>query len=143
MDTSAVVNWAAPGANKVGPVKNQGGCGSCWAFAASTNQEAIDQITHGKSYVRHSEQEYVDCSAGSCNGGWFTQAWYWSRDNGVSAESDYPYVARDQACAHAGKTKVSSVDTVGSLPSTAEAERYLKETGPFTVAVAAGNSTWY
>ena len=79
--------------NKVGPVKSQGSCGSCWAFAAATQQESADQIKHGKSYVRHSEQEYVDCSGQNCSGGWMTTAWSWSKYNGVSAESDYKYTA--------------------------------------------------
>jgi C1A family cysteine protease len=46
----------------VGPVKNQGSCGSCWAFAATTVQEAMDLIKFGGNYVRQSEQEAVDCA---------------------------------------------------------------------------------
>lgn len=129
--------------NKVGPVKNQGGCGSCWAFAAATQQESADQIKHGKSYVRHSEQEYVDCSGQNCSGGWMTTAWNWSKNNGVSAESDYKYLAANGSCHHTDYNKVSYANSWGYLGSAAEAETYLQTQGPFSVALNAGNSTWW
>ena len=53
VDTSLSLNWVSLG--KVGPVKNQGGCGSCWAFSALSTQESIDMIAHNAPYTRLSE----------------------------------------------------------------------------------------
>jgi len=79
----------------MGPVKNQGSCGSCWAFAATTAQEAVQAIHSGTSPVRLSEQEGVDCCENSsgCNGGWMDHYWQFSRDNGSQSVDDYPYEA--------------------------------------------------
>jgi C1A family cysteine protease len=63
------VDWRSKGA--VNAVKNQGGCGSCWAFSAIAAIEGHFKIQHGalKSF---SEQECVDCDRQSngCHGGW-------------------------------------------------------------------------
>ena len=88
------VNWVEAG--KVGPVKNQGSCGSCWSFSALTTQEAMQSIQTGASPVRLSEQEGVDCVAKShgCGGGWMSHYWEWTRDNnGAQSNEDYPYEA--------------------------------------------------
>ena len=45
----------------VGPVKNQGGCGSCWAFAATTTMEAVWALKNNEAPQRMSEQQLVDC----------------------------------------------------------------------------------
>jgi C1A family cysteine protease len=47
------INWVELG--KVGAVKSQGGCGSCWAFAATTAQEAMQAIKNDTTPVRLSE----------------------------------------------------------------------------------------
>lgn len=57
--STSSINWAEMG--YVGPVKNQGACGSCWAFAATTVQETMQSIMTGDEPVRLSEQECVDC----------------------------------------------------------------------------------
>ena len=78
------VNWIER--NHVGPVKNQGQCGSCWSFNATTVLEAVksikDTATNGGSHVdpvRLSEQEGVDCSwdygNAGCGGGWPSNLW--------------------------------------------------------------------
>ena len=65
----------------LGDVKSQGGCGSCWAFAATTVQETVQAIQDDAEPVRLSEQEGVDCDTRShgCSGGWMH--YYWQMSN--------------------------------------------------------------
>ncbi len=94
--------------NGVTPIRNQGGCGSCWAFSAIGVVEASVLINDGVS-TNLSEQWLVSCTAaGSCNGGWPSAAMGYMRPNdrwldpcgdwGAVRESDFPYVAYDAAC---------------------------------------------
>merc|ERR1719433_784140 len=83
-------------------VKNQGGCGSCWAFAASEVLESAMLIAGtANAGVNLSEQELVSCSdAGSCSGGWPWESWTWiqSSTNGLAADSTFEYTATDSDC---------------------------------------------
>ena len=88
-------------------VKNQGSCGSCWAFAATTTMEAIwhkNYGTEGAASERMSEQQLVDCdpTSSGCNGGWMDWAWYYMMQSGKGGMlyNDYPtpYNAVDQVC---------------------------------------------
>lgn len=72
-------------------VKNQGSCGSCWAFTANTVLEGTVSAINGTKPVPLSEQQLVDCNRAQvgveeqrpynrnfgCNGGWMTYAWYY------------------------------------------------------------------
>jgi hypothetical protein len=86
-------------------VKDQGNCGSCWAFGTCGVAESVWHLQQNSlSSTAHtgpnlSEQELVSCStAGDCSGGYVSQACIYVRDNGVVSESCFPYVASEVAC---------------------------------------------
>ena len=99
------------------PAKNQGQCGSCWAFSATGSIESALLLAGRNDLL--SEQQLVDCSRSygnmGCSGGWMDSAFAYVKDHGITTESAYPYVARDQACGKdQGDVTISGfVDTPG------------------------------
>jgi C1A family cysteine protease len=92
------VDWRDSG--MVTDVKDQGQCGSCWAFGAVASMEAAHFEKHG-STLQMSEQQIVDCDNrnSGCNGGWYDTAWqYVQEEGGLESMADYPYTGRDGSC---------------------------------------------
>jgi|EP00945_MAST-04E_sp_MAST-4E-sp1_P000245 cathepsin L len=93
-DAPAAWDWRTNASNVVGPVKNQGSCGSCWAFSAVAAMEG--QLNHNTGKIHSlSEQELVDCVRGgkdTCSeGGEMYDGEEYGTTNGMEAEADYPY----------------------------------------------------
>lgn len=135
------VDWTAKGA--VTAVKNQGQCGSCWAFSTTGGLEGLSMLGYG-GLESFSEQQLVDCSGSygnmACNGGLMTSAFKFVRDNGIVHEDEYAYKARKQTCAKAtGDFKISGYTEVTNCNDLANAL-----TGrPVSVAVDASNWSSY
>jgi C1A family cysteine protease len=101
VDFEREIDWRNE--NVITPVKDQGACGSCWAFSTTGAFEAALQIQHKTEHlVSLSEQELVDCSRSygnfGCNGGLMSFAFNYIKDHKLSLGKDYPYKGRDQKC---------------------------------------------
>jgi C1A family cysteine protease len=111
------INWVNRGL--VGPVENQGQCGSCWAFSASALVEAVlRKKNHNKALV--SPQQLVDCShygTSGCSGGWPEYALDYVKTNGMTDEEEYPYVAYERTCEYAPSEKVGTITGVHNIPT--------------------------
>eukprot|EP00727_Mastigamoeba_balamuthi_P005611 m51a1_g167 putative cysteine proteinase rd19a-like (510) ;mRNA; f:540397-542123 len=100
------------------PVKNQGGCGSCWAFAATALVEHAWNKANGKN-VSLSEQQMLECTSGSCSGGLAKSAIEYiygqSRIGGGQMPSkDYAYTAVDDGvCNAVGYKAAASISDWG------------------------------
>merc|ERR1712100_397086 len=84
------LDWSAKGATT--PVKDQGNCGSCWAYSATEGIESGLFMTTG-TLEELSEQQIISCDKvdGGCNGGDLPTAFeYVEKAGGIDTESDYP-----------------------------------------------------
>lgn len=100
----ASVDWRNKGV--VSPVKNQGGCGSCWAFASTETVESAVAIATGKAPPILSPQELVSCApnpddcggTGGCQGSTEPLAFQYVQQVGMTTEAIYPYEGSTGTC---------------------------------------------
>ncbi|KAK4259620.1 hypothetical protein QN277_005932 [Acacia crassicarpa] len=136
----ASVDWREKGV--VTPVKNQGRCGSCWAFGTTGAIESINAINTGELFPL-SEQELVDCDSVSrgCSGGYTQRAFEWIiKNGGISEDAVYPYRARDGVCKAnnmQNRGRVVKINSYEKVPRSDEALLCATAQQPITVALDA------
>lgn len=144
-DAPESYDWRDHGA--VGPVKDQGSCGSCWAFSSVVNLEGLNYIKN-KNFIQLSEQQLVDCDKvdEGCNGGLMENAFQYLKENGgIELSKDYPYKGYKQKCKF-DKSK-SAMKVTGFHFAPSEDEEVIKQmlytTGPLAVALNADVLQYY
>nr|XP_027214003.1 cathepsin L-like isoform X2 [Penaeus vannamei] len=143
-DIPSEFDWRDHGV--VTPVKNQGMCGSCWAFSVTGNVEGQWALKHKHLYSL-SEQELVDCDKTDegCNGGMPENAYEAIAElGGLETENDYPYEAKDDKC-HFNKNKVKvTVNGSVELPQNEDdLARWLVTHGPISIGINANALQFY
>jgi C1A family cysteine protease len=142
-------DWCDQGACT--PVKNQGGCGSCWAFGTVGALESSILI---QDLVEEdlSEQYLVSCNTNGwgCNGGWWAHdyhQWKYSppeTEAGAVPEDEFPYAARDDPCGgpYSHPWQIHDWAYVGnsySVPSVSAIKQAMLDYGPVAAAVYVGS----
>jgi len=118
--TASSVNWMDK--NKLGSVRNQGSCGSCYAFATVQMFESYVAERFGKPVQELSEQHIVDCTKSygniGCSGGYSDISSQFLLDVGALKRQDYPYTAEhDAACRHNPDLTIRFNHTFGVIPN--------------------------
>jgi cathepsin L len=140
------VDWRTK--NIVTEIKNQGSCGSCWAFSTTGSVEGQHALATGKR-VSLSEQQLVDCTTvepynnAGCGGGWMNVSFQYIQDNGgIESEQSYPYKGEDGNC-HYDKTK-RAAGVTGFKNIKEGSEKDLQDAvanvGPISVAIEVENN---
>ncbi|EQC30833.1 hypothetical protein SDRG_11593 [Saprolegnia diclina VS20] len=138
------VDWKKSGC--VAPVKDQGGCGSCFAFSAVAATESAYCLAHHRRRTLFSEQQTLSCGPGDgCKGGFEFESLRWIASNGLCTSETYPYTNGQSATAHQCQATCQKLPMpfldVPLLRGEDTLEKALN-TQPVAVAVAAGNSAW-
>jgi hypothetical protein len=127
-------------------VKDQGSCGSCWAFAAIATIESSHALINNEK-LDLSEQSFVDCVSNSsgCLGGWYDFAYDWllQNDAEVVLEGQAPYKKKQNSCLLSeGKSnvKIANYKFLSGNPSTEEVKNLLTRHGAMAVALDANSS---
>lgn len=148
-DIPATFDWRT--LNGVSPIRNQGGCGSCWAFATAGALECNIKI-YDNQIVNLSEQWLVSCNdyGYGCDGGWWVHSMHKDHPDGCGGvgavlEEYFPYVQYDAPCncPYPHEYTIADWGYVGqpwTTPSVEQLKLAIMEFGPISVAVSVNDA---
>ncbi|MCP4581565.1 MAG: T9SS type A sorting domain-containing protein [candidate division Zixibacteria bacterium] len=136
LNTQPIFDWRLLGGTT--PVQNQGGCGSCWAFAAAAGFESAYLIATGE-VVDLSEQAIVSCenTSNGCNGGYSGAAYGFLSTTGAMYESCMPYVADDIPCDIDDCEVIDYLEGYQPVPNDVNAIKNMLALGPLSTSFTA------
>mmetsp|Transcript_92884 Transcript_92884/g.248536 ORF Transcript_92884/g.248536 Transcript_92884/m.248536 type:complete len:364 (-) Transcript_92884:137-1228(-) len=150
-DLPAELDWRSKD-GVVTPVKNQGGCGSCWAFSTTETLESHYSLATGEAAPVLSPQQLVSCApnpdhcggTGGCAGSTQPLGFNYTETAGLSLESTYPYRGVTGTC---DSSKISPVVknsgyTVLDTNNYTQLLTAVATKGPVAISVAAGGFGW-
>ena len=136
------IDWREKGV--VTPIKNQGRCGSCWAFATAETAESVQALSNPSTLVELAPRQLVDCNDENfgCSGGYMDVAMKYVVDHGLVAENDYPYVPAQGNCTPPFNRTVYQPTDCFRVPSRNELsmKKALVQHGPLVVTIEAESS---
>ncbi|KAG6585186.1 hypothetical protein SDJN03_17919, partial [Cucurbita argyrosperma subsp. sororia] len=137
-DLPSFIDWRERGA--VSDIKDQGRCGSCWAFSAVAAVEGINQIKTNQ-LLSLSEQELLDCNTRNrgCYGGFMETAYNFIRRNGgIASENNYPYRGARGSCRSSRMpSPIVTIDGFESVPENENALMQAVANQPVSVSIEA------
>mmetsp|Transcript_14292 Transcript_14292/g.21436 ORF Transcript_14292/g.21436 Transcript_14292/m.21436 type:complete len:478 (+) Transcript_14292:78-1511(+) len=155
-DPDCEVDWGMKGL--LGPVRNQGPCGACWAFSTIGAIEAAIAIEKFSTFPSPldpsnmglvtplSEQELIDCDTNyehGCQGGLMISTFNEEEHrNGLCTEADYPYIENQGTCASSACTPISGSIVKSHVDVHPRQTKLLKEAlqvKPVTAAMVASD----
>ncbi|KAK1151588.1 cathepsin K-like [Acipenser oxyrinchus oxyrinchus] len=130
----------------VTPVRNQGSCGSCWAFSSVGALEGQLKKTTGQ-LVELSPQNLVDCTTDNdgCGGGYMTNAFkYVQENNGIDSEEAYPYTGEQGECIYNKTGRAATCKGFKEIPEGSERALHsaVAKVGPVSVGIDATLSSF-
>jgi len=156
-DLPASVDWRDKGA--ISDVKDQGYCGSCWAFATVESIESYMQINSGNDVEELSAQHITSCTpnelqcggSGGCKGSIPQLGFVYTQLFGLTADSDYPYTSGNLGITGSCDYDANSMDTKATLRGYETLPRnnyeavmdHIANVGPLSVAVDASSWSFY
>jgi len=138
------LDWRSKGA--VTGVKDQGQCGSCWAFSTVVALEGAYFLEHSHLHS-FSEKQIVDCDTSNdgCDGGWPIDALKYVQKKGIEEEQTYPYHASKGKCQYSSSKVKMNVKEVKSFTPRNEFQimNAIQQYGPISICLDATKFDYY